>query len=179
MPQYWRASRKRPYPQPPKARRWYASTTWASRLLVLSLSMSLSMLTPPPMYASFSCSVSFIPKRWNSTLYGKPRASGSWLTLAMMGDSSTSITSSACGGVWALCGMAALSHCVAPGGGVVGSPSPVCQTPNIEPNEVWKPQGPDVLYSQTGFKLMLSAIDAAWRKGAHPPGFLSKLHGIR
>src|SRR5437773_7926211 len=63
-------------------------------------------------------------------------------------------------------------------GGVVRSPSPVCQMPNLfRPAELWKPHTPDVLYSHIGLGLMFVAVLAGWRIGTHPPLLRSKFHG--
>jgi len=76
----------------------------------LSLSMSESKLTYAPAYdwttPSTVCMFTFIARRWNSTLYGKPRASGVWCTLAMIGDSRTSRSFSARTGVEGSVGIA-------------------------------------------------------------------------
>ena len=74
--------------------------------------------------------------------------------------------------------------------GVAGSPSPVCQMPNLPPAQlgvppvaarhpwVWKPHSPKrVLYSQRGLLVMPVPRLAGWRKGIHPPLLLSKLQG--
>src|SRR5215831_11478674 len=104
--------------------------------------------------------VMFRPKRWNSTVYGKPRESATWFTLAISGEVRTSNSISAFGGVFASCGWACRSQAIAAPVGVVGSPSPVCQTPNLlRPAAVWKPHRPPVvLYSHTGLLLMFAGV---------------------
>src|SRR5262245_18664470 len=100
------------------------------------------------------------------------------------------------------------SQAVATPLGVVGSPSPVCQTPKAgvhvppparhgpagavvhgvpfaaPPTQialtVWKPHRPrPVLYSHSGLLLGEAAVLAEWRNALHPPLFWSKVHGTR
>src|SRR5262245_57109873 len=100
------------------------------------------------------------------------------------------------------------SQAVATPLGVVGSPSPVCQTPKVglqvppparqaptgavvhgvpfaaPPTQialtVWKPHRPRVvLYSRRGLLLNAPAVLEGCRKALNPPLFWSKFHGTR
>src|SRR5262245_55571875 len=122
----------------------------------------------------------FRPRRWNSAVYGNPRASSAWLTLATIGDSATSKTRSNRAGVDESHGCAWLSHGAGKAPGVAGSPSPECQTPNLpSPAAVWKPQLPPVLNSHNGLTLMPLGVLSGCRNGNQPPLLLSKFHGAR
>src|SRR5262245_52599041 len=97
----------------------------------------------------------------------------------MIGECRMSNTSSTFAGVDPDAGIAKLSHTVPPAGGVLRSPSPVCQMPYLfNPADVWKPHGPDVLYSHIGFALIPAGVLAGWRIDDQPPLLLSKVHGI-
>src|SRR5436190_14453665 len=102
---------------------------------------------------------SLYAKRWNSTAYEKPRASLFWLTLATIGDSRMSSRISTFCGVAGSPGIEALSQAVAAPPGVVASPSPVCQMPNLfTPPVVWNPHRPEVLYSHRGLTFTPAAM---------------------
>src|SRR5262245_40589607 len=127
------------------------------------------------------------PRRWNSTVYGKPRASFFWLTLAMIGDTRTSNTTSSNVGVAGSCGYGYSSQ-IRPDG-VAGLVSPVCQMPAAPgawkrsaalPSgmAVWKPQAPDLVYSHMLVGPMpIPTLLSGWRRPSQPPLLRSKSNG--